>query len=308
MNPDYIDTVRLLLGIAPAIFASGRFAMKGGTALNLFVQDMPRLSVDIDLVFVDHHPDRQAALQLIGQELATVKASLTRQGLRAHLPANADGDDVKLVVGSDAAQVKVEVNYVFRGTVLPVETRTLVGSAQDLFTTDLTVPVLATAELYGSKLVAAMDRQHPRDLFDVMHMLDHFGWQSQFVDCFVAYLAGHNRPVHEVLFPKAKALEPAFTNEFAGMTREEVSLDTLSQVQTRLLHELPRQLSAEHREFLLTLVQGAPAWERMPMPHLCELPALKWKLMNLAKLKKSSASRFAAQHQQLADSLSRTNN
>ena len=187
---------------------------------------------------------------------------------------------------------------------LPVETRTLVGSAQDLFTTDLTVPVRATAELYGSKLVAAMDRQHPRDLFDVMHMLDHFGCQSPFVDCFVAYLAGHNRPVHEVLFPKAKALEPAFTNEFAGMTaREEVSLDTLAQVQTRLLQELPRQLSAGHREFLLTLEQGTPAWERMPMPHLHELPALKWKLMNLAKLKKSSASRFAAQHLQLAERL-----
>ena len=75
MNPDYIATVRLLLGIAPAVFASGRFAMKGGTALNLFVQDMPRLSVDIDLVFVDHHPDRQAALQLIGQELAKLKKS-----------------------------------------------------------------------------------------------------------------------------------------------------------------------------------------------------------------------------------------
>jgi predicted nucleotidyltransferase component of viral defense system len=65
MNQNYIDTVRLLLAIAPAVFASGRFAMKGGTALNLFVQEMPRLSVDIDLVFVDHRLDREAALQVI---------------------------------------------------------------------------------------------------------------------------------------------------------------------------------------------------------------------------------------------------
>jgi len=56
MNQNYIDTVRPLLAIAPAVFASGRFAMKSGTALNLFVQEMPRLSVDIDLVFVDHRP------------------------------------------------------------------------------------------------------------------------------------------------------------------------------------------------------------------------------------------------------------
>ncbi len=140
MNQTYIDTVRLLLAIAPAVFASGRFAMKGGTALNLFVQQMPRLSVDIDLVLVDLHPDRQAALQAIGQELSAVQATLAGQGYRAHLPANADGDDVKLVVSNETAQVKVEVNFVFRGTALPVETRSLVATAQELFTTDLAVP------------------------------------------------------------------------------------------------------------------------------------------------------------------------
>jgi predicted nucleotidyltransferase component of viral defense system len=301
MNQNYIDTVRLLLAIAPAVFASGRFAMKGGTALNLFVQEMPRLSVDIDLVFVDHRPDRQAALQVIALELAAVQAALAGKGYRAHLPANAEGDDVKLVVSNEAAQVKVEVNFVFRGTALPVATRSLVAAAQDLFTTDLVVPVLATAELYGSKLVAAMGRQHPRDIFDVMHMLDRFGWQASIVDCFVAYLAGHNRPVHEVLFPKTKLLEPAFTSEFAGMTRDAVELSALFQVQVRLLQELPQQLTPAHRGFLLSLVQGDPAWELMPMQHLRELPALKWKLINLAKLKKSSTKHFAAQRQLLAD-------
>lgn len=59
MTPAYVDTVRLLLAIAPTVFASGRFAMKGGTALNLFVQDMPRLSVDIDLIHVDHGPEKR---------------------------------------------------------------------------------------------------------------------------------------------------------------------------------------------------------------------------------------------------------
>lgn len=258
MNGTYIDTVRLLLAIAPAVFASGRFAMKGGTALNLFVQEMPRLSVDLDLVLVDHRPDRQTALQAIALELAAVQAELTGKGYRAHLPASAEGDNVKLVLSNEAAQVKVEVNFVFRGTVLPPEKRSLVATAQELFTTDLAVPVLATPELYGSKLVAAMDRQHPRDIFDVMHMLSQFSWQASFVDCFVAYLAGHNRPVHEVLFPKTKPLEPAFTNEFAGMTRDTVELDTLTQVQGRLLQELPQQLTPAHRGFLLSLVQALP--------------------------------------------------
>ncbi len=303
MNQNYIDTVRLLLAIAPAVFASGRFAMKGGTALNLFVQEMPRLSVDIDLVFVDHRLEREAALQVIASELAVVQAKLTRQGHRAHLPATARGDDVKLVVSNGAVQVKVEVNAVFRGTALPVEHHTLVDNAQNLFTTDLAVPVLATAELYGSKLVAAMDRQHPRDIFDVMHMLQRFGWQPAFIDCFVVYLAGHNRPVHEVLFPKTKPLEPAFSNEFAGMTREAIELGTLVQWQARLLHELPQQLTPSHRDFLLSMVRGDPAWNLMPMPHLRELPAVQWKLMNLSQLKKNNGTSFAAQHQLLAQRL-----
>jgi predicted nucleotidyltransferase component of viral defense system len=80
MNQNYIDTVRLLLAIAPSVFASRRFAMKGGTALNLFVQNMPRQSVDIDLVLVEHLQERQAALQTIAEELTVVQAALVRRG------------------------------------------------------------------------------------------------------------------------------------------------------------------------------------------------------------------------------------
>ena len=307
MTPGYIDTVRLLLAIAPTVFTSGRFAMKCGTALNLFVQDMPRLSVDIDVVCVDHRPDREAALKTISAELVAMKAVLKAKGYRAILPASTQGDEVKLVVGNDPTQVKVEVNFVFRGSVLRVETRSLVATAQDLFTTDVTIPVLATPELYGSKLVAAMDRQHPRDIFDALHMLDRFGWREIFADCFVAYLAGHNRPVHEVLFPKTKPLAPGFSNEFAGMTREEVSPDALLVAQARLIADLPRQPTERHRSFLLSLVRAEPEWTLLPFPHLQELPALKWKLLNLVKLKKSDTTRFRAQADELARSMASVN-
>ncbi len=299
MNQDYLDTVRLLLDIAPAVFKPPRFAMKGGTALNLFVQDMPRLSVDIDVVFTDYSLDRESALKAIGADLSAVKAAITAMGHRAVLPTTKSGDDVKLLVNGSDSQVKVEVNFVFRGTVLPISRKPLVQAAQDLFTIEMAVPVLDTAELYGSKLVAAMDRQHPRDIFDVMKMLDKFGWQSSFVDCFVAYLAGHNRPVHEVLFPNKLPLEPTFTNEFAGMTREPVALSALEQVQRQVIAELPRALTASHRDFLLSLVRAEPAWELMPFKHLQHLPALQWKLLNLRKLKLRNAARFADQHDEL---------
>jgi len=274
--------------------------MKGGTALNLFVQDMPRLSVDIDVVFTDHGPDRAEALRLIGIEVAAARKAISAMGFRAILPTTKTGDDVKLLVSANGVQVKIEINFVFRGTVMPVKRAQLSAAAQELFTTDLALPMLDSSEIYGSKLVAAMDRQHPRDMFDVMKMLEVFGWQSSFVDCFVAYLAGHNRPVHEVLFPKVLPLEQAFTNEFSGMTRDDVDVAVLRSTQAQLISELPKMLTSEHKEFLLSLTRAEPDWKLLPFAHLQELPAIQWKLMNLRKLRSRNRARFDEQYDALA--------
>jgi hypothetical protein len=138
-------------------------------------------------------------------------------------------------------------------------------------------------------------------MFDVLKMLERFGWQPSIVDCFVAYLAGHNRPVHEVLFAKALALEPAFTNEFAGLTNDEVALHLLERTQERVISQLPRALTQHHRDFLLSLVRAEPVWDLMPFSNLQHLPALQWKLLNLRKLKARDAGRFSAQYEELAE-------
>ena len=170
MDKAYIEVVRLLLESAPAIFETPHFAMKGGTAINLFIEDMPRLSVDIDVVFIDHQTTRDEALKSISSSLEAARKRLAKAGAGGEVSSTKDGDEIKLFIRRGRNQVKVEVNHVFRGTVLPVETRRLAEEARKLFTTELSVPVLATPELYGSKLVAAMDRQHPRDLFDVRRL------------------------------------------------------------------------------------------------------------------------------------------
>ncbi|MBB5503240.1 nucleotidyl transferase AbiEii/AbiGii toxin family protein [Paraburkholderia sp. MM5384-R2] len=113
---------------------------------------------------------------------------------------------------------KVEVNFVFRGAVLPPAPLQLTAVAQDMLSANIKVPVLATPELYGSKLVVALDRQHPRDLFDVQLMFARFGLPAEFLDCFVVYLAGHDRPVHEVLFPNEQDIDVISETEFIGMT------------------------------------------------------------------------------------------
>ncbi len=300
MNPAYADTVRLLLAIAPAVFETPLFAMKGGTALNLFVQDLPRLSVDIDVVFVRHDLARGDALKAIRGELAAARGRIEKLGFSADVRQNKGGDEAKMFVTDEVCEVKVEVNFVFRGTALPVIRASLTPAAQALFSANIEVPVLDTPELYGSKLVAALDRQHPRDLFDVQCMLERFGLPPAFVDCFVVYLAGHNRPVHEVLFARPQPLRAVFTSEFEGMTSAPVTLEALEATRVRLFDMLPKALTPAHRAFLLSLVRGEPDWSQMSYAHLKDLPALRWKLMNLAKLKKSNPSRFAQQYDELA--------
>ncbi len=299
MDKSYVDTVRLMLEAAPDVFQSSRFAMKGGTALNLFVQDMPRLSVDIDVVFVAHKTGRETALAEIAAELAAIQRRFTSRGIGAEVVSSKTGDETKLIARRGREEVKIEINHVFRGTLLPVEHRPLVKAASDLFTTSLSVPTLAVAELYGSKLVAAMDRQHPRDLFDVHGMFLRFGLTPEIVECFVGYLAGHNRPVHEVLYSRDIGLALPFENEFAGMEREPVTVPELEAARTRLRRELLAALTAAHKRFLLGLVAGVPPWEAMACRHLAELPAIQWKLQNLARLKQSNAAKFQAQADEL---------
>lgn len=303
MDKNCIEMVRLLLESAPAIFETPLFAMKGGTAINLFIENMPRLSVDIDVVYVNHQSARDEALQSISSGLLTARRRLITAGLEVEASASKDGDETKLFIRRGRCQVKVEVNHVYRGTVLPVETRRLGHEARALFTTDLSAPILATPELYGSKLVAAMDRQHPRDLFDVRPLLEGPGLTTEVIECFVCYLAGHNRPVHEVLFARDQNLSLAFENEFVGMTRNPVTLAELQQVRRKLRRELPAALTPNQRAFLLGLVAGEPDWSLMACPHLSQLPAIRWKLHNLSRLKKVNPGKFAQQAQELRHGL-----
>jgi len=115
---------------------------------------------------------------------------------------------------------------VFRGSVLPVERRPLSPKTSDLFGTEAALPILVPDELYAGKLVAALDRQHPRDLFDVWQLYASGGISDGMVECFVVYLAGHNRPPHEVLFGTDKDIAGEYGRAFVGMTEVDCSLDT----------------------------------------------------------------------------------
>ncbi len=295
MDKNYADTVRLLLAATPEVFANDIFAMKGGTAINLFVQDMPRLSVDIDVVYRPWQVARDDALKAINGELAAIAQRVQPLGMQTRLVHAKDLGDTKLIVENDTSQVKIEVNVVFRGTVLPVERRALSAKTSDLFGVEFDAPILARDELYAGKLVAALDRQHPRDLFDVWQLYESGGLSDGMVECFVIYLAGHNRPPHEVLFGNDKDIAAEYERAFVGMTEVHCALETLLAARARMRHELPQRLSANHRRFLSGLVRAEPDWSLLQCPHAAELPALRWKLANLEAFCKRRPDDFAAQ-------------
>jgi hypothetical protein len=263
---------------------------------------MPRLSVDIDLVFTDRNLLRKEALEVISKELQAAKVRLEKRGLNADVRTSGTVE-AKLSVSNDYAQVKVEVNIVARGSILPPQQMGLTAAAREKFAADISLPILHAAELYGGKLAAAMDRQHPRDCFDVKLMYERFGLTPQFVECFVVYLAGHNRPVHEVLFANTKDIEQVYEGEFRGMTVQDVPLQDLLDARARLMHELPRALTPAQREFLLSFVRLEPKFDLLQYPDVAQLPAIRWKLENLAKLRNKSEERFNEQAALLAQRL-----
>jgi len=299
VNQVYIDTARLLTQVAPLVFADKVFALKGGTAINLFVRDMPRLSVDLDLVFVDHRLEREDALAGINGAIRDAVERLKKRGFQTHAPTAADAGETKLFVRRDKLEVKVEVNFVMRGTLHPIHAASLTPKAKAALLADLELPVVSLEDLYGGKLVAAMDRQHPRDLFDVMQLFLHEGITPGIRRGFVAYLACHSRPIHEVLFPSLRDISGDYDNTFRGMTAEPVELKTLLAARERMLAELQAGLDADERRFLLSIARNEPDLALLGIEHLDQLPGIRWKLANLERLARANPKKLGAQAEEL---------
>lgn len=290
MNPLYLDTARLLMEVAPLVLRGDLFALKGGAAINLFVRDMPRLSIDLDLLLLDHSVSRDAACQrMIPAALNDCARILERQDFSV---TTASG---KLFARYGNIQLRIEVNLVLRGVVHPPARRSLSLRAQDTLGVDIEIPVASLEDVYAGKLVAALDRQHPRDLFDVLHLYRHEGITPAIRRAFVIYLASHRRPVHEVLAPQLRDLSHEYHGAFHGLTVEPVDLEQLLDVRARLIRDLQRDLDENERSFLRSLVNANPEWQLLEVAHAAELPALRWKLENLQWLATNDPKKFAAQ-------------
>jgi hypothetical protein len=237
---------------------------------------------------------RAQALTAINEALRVASKRLAKHGVKVQTVSAADMGETKLLVQRNDLSVKIEVNTVIRGAVHPTRRMPLTAAASDALMVDLELPLLSPEDIYGGKLVAAMDRQHPRDLFDVMELFAHGGITPEIRRAFVVYLASHNRTFHEVLFPTPKDIRLAYEGSFAGMTSEPVTIEALLATRERLFQELPSALDANEREFLRTLVQAKPTWSLLDIPHLEDLPAIRWRLQNLQQLQRADPARWRA--------------
>lgn len=285
-NSPYKPQVELLLEVLPFVAIEKCFALKGGTAINLFVRDMPRLSVDIDLTYLGNET-REEALKKVEEALHRVKKAIEKNIKNVKVfgsKRESQNTDIKLFIEREDVQIKIEASPVIRGTILPVADRSLVASASDMFETAMDVPVVNLGDLYGGKLVAAMDRQHPRDLFDVKLLMENEGITEDIKNGFITYLLSHKRPFHEVLRPTLMDQKSAYENQFVGMTEIKFEYSEFEDIRKKLIADINKKLTANDQELLVSFALGAPKWDLASISKMRDLPAVNWKLMNINKL------------------------
>ena len=280
----YYKQVQLLMQVLPFVAKQACFALKGGTAINLFVREFPRLSVDIDLVYLPMKA-RDEALDEICEALDVISADLKTAFKDAEITEayKSKRDSLRLIVARNGVQIKVELSPVLRGTVYEPRLMEVCEAVEEEFGY-VEVPVVALADLYAGKICAALDRQHPRDLFDVKWLLDNEGLTDDIRKAFLVYLSSHNRPMAELLKPQYKELSAIYAGEFANMAETDVTLEELVAVRERLVELIHQGLTESEKGFLLSFKNREPDWALLGLEGVSELPAIKWKQINLAKM------------------------
>jgi predicted nucleotidyltransferase component of viral defense system len=282
----FFRQAELLLRVLPFVNEEEIFALKGGTAINFFLRDLPRLSVDIDLTYLPVN-DRETALNDIDKALLRISEKVEKKiaGVRVFPKKDHHLDILAgLLIRRGDATVKIEPNPVLRGSVFPTKTRTLCQRAQDFFELSIEARTLSFEDLYGGKACAALDRQHPRDLFDIDMLFKNEGLPEKVRKAFIVYLVSHSRPMVEILNPQWGDLRPVFEREFQGMVVEPVTPEELRTIGEQLVSKLRKEMTQEERQFIVSVKEGKPQWNLLGVPGIENLPAVQWKLLNIGRM------------------------
>ena len=293
MRDIYKKQAELLLDILPDIETENNFCLHGGTAINLFHFNMPRLSVDIDLTYIPFTNDRNKDLTNIRFSLEEIKKRLKdRIPIISFSDQKKAFDELKLICYIPDATVKIEVNQINRGLIAEPCKKILCESAQELFDRFCTIKTVSIGQLWGGKVNAALDRQHPRDLFDMRNLLNDIGYTDEIKTGTIFFLLCGNRPLHELLNPKRIDQRIVFNSQFGGMTIHEFSYENFEETREEVIIEVNKSLTDKDKDFLISFAKGEPTWNDVDYSMF---PAIRWKLLNIQKLKKENYKKYNEQ-------------
>jgi len=296
MKREYREKVALLIGTIPFVAKETGFALKGGTAINLFYRNMPRLSIDIDLTYIEND-EREIAYQRIHEALYRIASDLRRYDFSVTIQGS--NAEKKIIVSNGTASIKVEPNYTIRGCLYPPSVYGVCEKAEREYGY-AEMQIISLPELVGGKMCAALDRQHPRDLFDINGFLNDSERNESIIKGFIAMLLSHNRPIHELLNPQEKDRSEVLQKEFAGMTDTKFSIQDHSRSLRALVQFIQNGIHP-YKQFLLDFVSLKTDFSQLESPGIERLPAIRWKLRNLEILRERNPVKFDEQYRALEE-------
>ncbi|HPW65881.1 MAG TPA: nucleotidyl transferase AbiEii/AbiGii toxin family protein [Salinivirgaceae bacterium] len=287
MNNSYHQQVSLLLKIIPALSGLDDFAIHGGTAINLYLLDLPRYSIDIDVTYIPIMP-REESFAAIDNNL-----TLLKEKIRTIIPdVIVSRKTNKLYCSQKGVMVKIEVSGTKRGVIEPCEMKILCKRAQNEFETSNNAKIVSFSQLYGGKITAALDRQHPRDLFDVKLMFNFVNNFEQVKKGFFYCLLGGDRPIVETLSPNRIDQQETMIKQFSGMTNIPFSYDDYNETREKLIDFINSNLTEQDKNFLLSFEEGQKLSKFIEYQEYLQFPSVQWKLQNINKLKELNPNKL----------------
>ena len=284
MNKTYKQQVELLLKIIPTLSGIESFAIHGGTAINLYVLDLPRYSIDITYAPIK---PREESFAEIHKNLSIIK-----EKVKAIIPnVIVTEKPNKIYCTQKGIMVKIEVSGTKRGLIEPYEIKTLCAKAQNEFETSNKAKIVSISQLYGGKITAALDRQHPRDLFDVKLMFDFVSDFEQVKKGVLYCLLSGDRPIIESLSPNRIDQREAIIKQFAGMTEVSFSYSDYEETREKLINFINSNLTQQDKDFLIAFEAGNDLSQLTDYQEYLQFPSVQWKLQNISKLKELNSNK-----------------
>ena len=280
--------------ILPFVTDEECFAIHGGTAINLFVKDLYRLSVDIDVTYIPIE-DRNTSLLRINEALERISDRVKRTFRDVRVIPRLDIS--KITCESRGCQVKIEVNQTKRGLVCgDAILYPLCEKAQEMFGMEVDARIVSLPQLYGGKISAALSRQHPRDLFDIKQMdIPLTDVKEGLIFC----LLGSDRPIHESFAPNLIDQHEAMERQFSGMSEIPFTYNDFEATREKLVNDVNSVMTEDDRRFLIGFEELSVDWENSPYSSFKEYPSVRWKMQNLQKLKASNPKKLNAEADKL---------